>query len=99
MEDTTAGRKEAQEFGIVRWASAVPSVMVHNATNGGALLTNADESPTIARDDDGNSVGNGGAGASARGGSALGRPQNARPITQQKQGVETASNDEDDWER
>ncbi len=95
LEDTTVGRERALEFSIVRWASAVASVMVDDATDGGALLADADESPTIARDGDGN----GGAGASARGGGALGRRQNAGPITQRKDGVETLSKDEDDGER
>ena len=95
------GRERAREFGIVRWASAVASVIVDDATDGGAPLNNADESPGITRDGDCNGVGNGGAGAgaSARGGGALGRRQNAGPITQWKDGIETTSTDEDDGER
>ena len=73
LEDTMVARERAQEFGIVRWASAVASVIVNDATDGGAPLNNADESPTIACNGNGDGVGNGGAGASARGGGALGQ--------------------------
>ncbi len=72
--------------------------MVNNATDGGAPLADADESPTIARNGNGDDVGNGGAGASSRGSGALRRQQNVRPITQRKDGVETSSKDEDDGE-
>ena len=72
--------------------------MVDDATNGGAPLNDADESPMIAHNGEGNGFGNGGAGASARGGGALGRQQKAGSITQQKDGVETTSKDEDDGE-
>ncbi len=58
-----------------------------------------DKSPTIAHDGNGDGVGNGGAGASARGGNALGRQQQAGPITQRKDGVETTSKDDDDGEQ
>ncbi len=67
MEDMTVGRERVREFGIVRRATAVTSVMVNDATNRGVPFAYADESPTIAHDSDGNSVRNGGAGASARG--------------------------------
>ena len=93
LEDMMVGREWAQELGIVGWASAVASAIVNDATNGGAPLNDADKSPTIAHDGNGNDVGNGGAsagaGASARGGGALGRRQNAGPITQRNDGVET----------
>ena len=70
MEDTMAARERAREFGIVRWASAVASVIVDDVTDR-APLNDADESPTIAYDGDGYGVGNSGAGALARGGGAL----------------------------
>jgi hypothetical protein len=73
LEDTRVGREWAREFGIVRRASAVASAMVDNATNGGAPLADADKSPVIALDcnGDGNGISNGCASASARGGGAL----------------------------
>ena len=70
MEDTTVGRERVQGFDIIRRATAVPSVMVDDATSGGVPLANANKSPTIAPG--GNSVGNSDAGASARSGGALG---------------------------
>ena len=101
MENTAVGRERAQEFGIVRWASAAASIIVDAATDGGAPLNDADESPTIARDGNGDGIGNGGAGADAlaQGGGALGWQQNAGPITQQNNSIETTSKDEDDGER
>ena len=99
LEDTTVGRERVRESGIVRRATNVASVMVNNATNGGAPLANANERPTIARNNDGNGIGNGGAGALARGGSALGRQQKVGLITQQKDSVETTSKDENDGEQ
>ena len=71
----------------------VASVIVNDATNGGVPLNNADESPTIACNCDDNDVGNGGAGASARGSGALGQQKNAGPTTLWKDGVETTSKD------
>ncbi len=59
LEDRTVGREQAQEFGIVRRASAVASVMVADATSRGAPLADADKSPTIALDVNGDGVGNG----------------------------------------
>ena len=97
LEDMTLGRERVQEFGIIRRATAVASVMVNIATNRGAPLTDADESPRIAHD--GNGIGNGSAGASTRCGGTLGRRQKAGPITQRKDSVETMSKDEDDRER
>ena len=73
--------------------------MVDNATNKGAPLADVDESPMIAHDGDGNGVDNGGACSSAQGGGALGRRQNAGPIMQRKDGVETTLKDEDDGEQ
>ena len=54
-------------------ASAIASVIVHDVTNGGAPLNDANESPTIACDSNGNGIGNSGAGAGALawGGGAL----------------------------
>ena len=98
LQETTIGREQAWEFGIFRWARAVASVMVNDATNGGAPLANADESPLIACNGNDNGVGNGGTGALARGGGALGRRQKAGPIMQQKDCIDTTSKDEDDGE-
>ena len=95
----TVGGERAQEFGIIRWASAVASVMVNDATNGGAPLADADKSPTIARDGYSNGIGNGGAGTLARDGGALGQRKKAGPITQRKDGIETRSKDEEEGER
>jgi hypothetical protein len=44
------GRERVQEFGIVKRATSVTSVMVDDATNRGVPLADADESPMIARD-------------------------------------------------
>ena len=66
----------------------VASIMVDDATDGWALLADADESPTIARNGNGNGVGASSAGASARGGGTLGWQQKVGPITQQKDGIE-----------
>ena len=99
MEDTRVGTERAQEFSIIMWTSAIASDMVDDATNGGAPLANADKSPTIARNGNGDGVGNGGAGTSARGGGALRQRQNAGLITQRKDSVEMTSKDEGDGER
>ena len=56
MVDTTVGRERAQEFSIVRWASAVAFVMVNNATSKWVPLANADQSPTIARNGNGDGI-------------------------------------------
>ena len=84
LEDTTLGREKVREFGIVRRATPIASVMIDDATNGGAPLVDADESPTIVQDGNCNGVGNNGAGTSAWGGGALGWQQKAGPITQKK---------------
>ena len=73
--------------------------MVDNATDEVAPLADADESPMIPPDGDGNGVDNGGTCSSAQGGGALGRRQNAGPIMQRKDGVETTLKDEDDGEQ
>ncbi len=96
MEDTTVGRERVQEFGIVRRATAVASIMFNDASNGGVWLVDVDESPRIAHDGNSDGVGNGSAGTSTRGGGALGQQQKAGPITQQKDGVEMTSKNEDD---
>jgi hypothetical protein len=85
LEDTMVGKERVQEFGIVRRATAVASIMVDDATDRGAPLADADESPMIARDGDG--IGNGGTGALAGGNNALGRRQKLGPITQQKDNI------------
>ena len=98
LEDTTVGREWAREFSIIRWDSAVASGMVDDATDGGAPLNDADESPTIAHDRPQWQQQLRRQRRHPRDGGALGRRQKAGPITQQKDGVETTSKDEDDME-